>query len=511
MRKFQRLFVVFAHPSPVLVWSATAIGLLIQFAVFSAIALDSYQSTLKSSFEAAENIATLVDQDIARNIELYDLSLQAVAEAVEDPELMALPPRLRQIALFDRTASAPGLGAMVVLDKDGTIILDSLRSPVRAGNFADREYFQFQRDTPHPDGFYISRPFEARLQQRIWSVSISRRLNAPDGSFAGIVSGTLKFDFLKHRLASIALGKNGNANLLRDDGVVLVQSTPGNRTVGADWSRATLFKLLRENATGTFSSDSGVADHVPRLYAYRRVANLPLVVIAGVARSEVLAPWWSKTSLIAGIFAAMAASVIVLVAMFNRELRRRITAEKGQAALARQDRLSKLANRLGFDEALSTEWRRAARSLQPLSLLMIDVDQFKEFNDHYGHPEGDKVLTAIGGAIGGAIRRPGDIAARYGGEEFAVLLPNTSADGAMRIAETIRKSVLAAAVPHDYSSHRYVTVSIGAATIFPGSGVEAKTLVENADRALYTAKAGGRNKACFDNVAMISEAVRFRA
>ena len=142
---------------------------------------------------------------------------------------------------------------------------------------------------------------------------------------------------------------------------------------------------------------------------------------------------------------------------------------------------------------------------------MIDVDQFKGFNDHYGHPEGDKVLTTIGGAIGGAVRRPGDIAARYGGEEFAVLLPDTGADGAMRVAETIRKDVLATAVPHDYSSHRYVTVSIGVATIVPGNDGEAKTLVENADRALYAAKAGGRNKVCFDNVAMISEAVQFRA
>jgi diguanylate cyclase (GGDEF)-like protein len=511
MKKFKRLFSVFAHPSPVLVWSATAIGLLIQLAVFGAIALDSYRSTLNSSFEAAENIATLVDQDIARNIELYDLSLQAVAEAVEDPELMALPPRLRQIALFDRTTSAPGLGAMVVLDKAGTITLDSWQSPARPGNFGDREYFKFQRDTPHPGGFYISRPFEARLQQLIWSVSISRRLNAPDGSFAGIVSGTLKLDFLKQRLASIALGKNGVATLLRDDGVVLVQSTVGDRTVGADWSRATLFQRLRKSPVGTFSSDSNAVDHVPRLYAYRRVGELPLVVIAGIARSEVLAPWWLKTGLIAAVFAAMAASVIVLVALFNRELRRRIAAEKGQAALARQDRLSQLSNRLGFDEALSLAWRRAGRDHQPLSLLMIDVDQFKGFNDHYGHPEGDKVLTAIGGAIGGAVRRPGDIAARYGGEEFAVLLPNTGADGAMRIAENIRKNIFAAAVPHEYSSHRFVTVSIGAATIVPAKGVMEKTLIENADRALYAAKASGRNKVCVDNVAAITDAVRFSA
>jgi diguanylate cyclase (GGDEF)-like protein len=207
----------------------------------------------------------------------------------------------------------------------------------------------------------------------------------------------------------------------------------------------------------------------------------------------------------------MAASVIVLVAMFNRELRLRIAAERGQAALARQDRLSQLANRLGFDEALATEWRRAARGHEPLSLLMIDVDQFKAFNDRYGHPEGDKVLTAIGGGIGGAVRRPGDIAARYGGEEFTVLLPHTAANGAMCIAETIRKAVFAMAVPHERSEHGRVTVSIGVATILPGNGIAAQTLVENADRALYAAKGSGRNKVCFDNVALISEAAQICA
>jgi diguanylate cyclase (GGDEF)-like protein len=191
--------------------------------------------------------------------------------------------------------------------------------------------------------------------------------------------------------------------------------------------------------------------------------------------------------------------------MFNRELRRRIAAERGQAALARQDRLSQLANRLGFDEALALSWRRAVREGQPLSLLMIDVDHFKKFNDCYGHPEGDKVLAAIGGAIGGAIRRPGDLAARYGGEEFAVLLPNTGSEGAIRIAETIRKTVLAAAMQHERSNHRFVTVSVGGATMMPATGTAERTLVENADRALYVAKANGRNQACFDNVALMSK------
>lgn len=504
MRKLKRVYTAIVQPSPVLIWSATAIGLAIQLAVFSAIAFDFYRSTLDNSFKVAENIAALIEQDIARNIELYDLSLQAVAEKINDPEVMALPPRLKQMAVFDRSTTAPGLGAMVVLDKSGTIVLDSLSAVPRGGNFVDREYFEFQRDTPRANSFYISRPFQARLQQSIWSISISRRLTAADGSFVGIVSGTLKLDFLGQRLDSMALGQHGVASLFRDDGTVLVQNIPGNPNVGADWRRAEVFRQASERVSGTFTG-GGAIDGVPRLFAFTRVSGFPLFVVAGIARNEVLAPWWLKIELIAAVFAAMAVSVIVLVAMFNRELRRRIAAEKGQAALARKDSLSQLANRLGFDEALSLAWRRAARDRQPLSLLMIDVDLFKQFNDCYGHPEGDQVLAAIGTAIRGAIGRPGDVAARYGGEEFTVLLPNTDAEGAMKISETIRKDVLALAVAHERSSHLYVTVSVGAATMMPAKGGAERSLVENADRALYTAKANGRNQACFDNVTFMSE------
>ena len=504
MRELKRLFTISLQPSPVLIWTATAIGLLIQCAVFGAIAFEFYRSTLDGSFKVAENIVALIEQDISRNIELYDLSLQAVAEKAHDAEVLALPPRLMQMAVFDNSSAAPGLGAMVVLDKHGTIVLDSLSVKPRIGNFADREYFKFQRDTPHTSGLYISRPFEARLQKGEWSISISRRLNAADGSFAGIASGTLKLDFLQRRLDSMALGAHGIASLYRDDGTVLVQNIPGNPNVGEDWGRLTVFARARESSTGSFAG-GGSVDGVPRLFAYSRVSGFPLLVSVGIGRTDILAPWWLKFNLLAAVFAAMAISVIVLVAMFSRELKRRIAAEEGQAALARRDRLSQLANRLGFDEALALAWRRATRDSRPLSLLMIDVDHFKLFNDSYGHPEGDRVLAAVGFAIRTAARRPDDVAARYGGEEFAVLLPDTNREGALRIAETIRNGVLAAAVPHERSSHGFVTVSIGAATIFPTKDIAAKLLVENADRALYAAKAGGRNTVYFDEVAFIGD------
>jgi diguanylate cyclase (GGDEF)-like protein len=500
MLKLSSLSRTIGQPGPRVIWTATVCGMLVQFIVFAAATFDSYRATIASSFEIAENIAALIVHDIARNIEIYDISLQAVADAVRDPEVMALPPRLKQLAVFDRAATATGLGSMVVLDSDGTIVLDSQQVPPRAGNFADREHFRFQRDTPRLDGFYIGRPFVSRIENNnTWSMAISRRLNADDGSFAGIVSGTLNLDYIHDRMEAAALGKNGTAALLRNDGIVFAQSSVGNPNVGADWSQAAVFKHLVRRASGTFASDNSL-DGSPQLFAYKSVMGFGLVVIASVSRDDVLAPWWAKVWLIAGVFVAMAAGVILLVAMFNRELRRRISAEQGQALLARKDRLSQLANRLGFDEAMDLASRMAARDRQPLSLLMIDVDQFKSFNDHYGHPEGDRVLAAIGNAIGAAVRRPGDVAARYGGEEFAVLLANTDADGALEVAESIRKRVLAMAIRHEFSGYGVVTLSLGVATIVPGKDLSPQMLVSDADRALYAAKAGGRNRVCTDGI-----------
>jgi diguanylate cyclase (GGDEF)-like protein len=132
-----------------------------------------------------------------------------------------------------------------------------------------------------------------------------------------------------------------------------------------------------------------------------------------------------------------------------------------------------------------------------MSLLMIDVDHFKSFNDTYGHQGGDRVLRAIAGVIRDSIRRPDDLAARYGGEEFAVVLPNTDSRGAEQVAVTIRDGVCALKIGHGGSEHNVVTVSIGLSTAMPCSGTtKPLLLVREADAALYQAKDKGRNSIC---------------
>ncbi|MGK7931045.1 MAG: diguanylate cyclase [Microcystaceae cyanobacterium] len=165
--------------------------------------------------------------------------------------------------------------------------------------------------------------------------------------------------------------------------------------------------------------------------------------------------------------------------------------------LSYQDSLTQIANRLLFDEYLTKEWQRLMRSQDYLSLILCDVDHFKLFNDNYGHPAGDSCLHDVAQMMKRCVRRPSDLVARYGGEEFAVILPNTPVEGAMCVAEEIRKRVRALGIPHAHSAHQYVTLSLGVATLIPTSVVSPEALIMAADEALYKAKATGRDQVCF--------------
>lgn len=163
--------------------------------------------------------------------------------------------------------------------------------------------------------------------------------------------------------------------------------------------------------------------------------------------------------------------------------------------IATLDGLTHIANRRRFDVVLQQEWRRCLRERMPMSLLMLDVDDFKAFNDEYGHQAGDEVLVRIAKVCDAAMKRSTDTAARYGGEEFAVILANTDADGAMRVAEAIAQGVRDLAIAHRRATAvPIVTVSIGVATVMPDVRESAEGLIGAADHALYAAKRAGRNR-----------------
>jgi len=192
-------------------------------------------------------------------------------------------------------------------------------------------------------------------------------------------------------------------------------------------------------------------------------------------------------------------AMIVIVGVLKRQVDMRTQelemANEQLRLLSNLDGLTGISNRRYFEETLVQEWKRSFRDKAPISLLMIDIDFFKNYNDTYGHQAGDECLRQITDAFAHRVRRPGDFAARYGGEEFVVLLSNTPIKGAVKVGEDIRQLVENLRIPHKTSAvSEYVTTSIGIVSVIPQTFNDPTSFVRKADIALYRAKRGGRNK-----------------
>ena len=175
--------------------------------------------------------------------------------------------------------------------------------------------------------------------------------------------------------------------------------------------------------------------------------------------------------------------------------RRLDEANKELTRLSSVDGLTGISNRRQFDESLAREWARSLRSAAPLSLLMCDVDYFKQYNDLYGHQAGDECLIAVARVLQSRVKRPADVAARYGGEEFAIVLPDTDKDGAISVAETVREGIAELKMRHEGAKIGMLSISIGVASVIATrEGSAAEMLLAAADTALYAAKQKGRNR-----------------
>lgn len=182
------------------------------------------------------------------------------------------------------------------------------------------------------------------------------------------------------------------------------------------------------------------------------------------------------------------------IVISHHDITQRKLAEEKAEALARTDGLVGIPNRTHLDEFLDREWKRAMRTGRKLSVLLLDIDAFKPFNDHYGHAAGDGCLQRVGVAVDALHRRETDLVARYGGEEFVIVLAESDADQAAACAERVLETVRELKIVHEYSTAApVVTVSIGVATMVPAAGSGESAILEAADAALYEAKAAGRD------------------
>jgi len=228
------------------------------------------------------------------------------------------------------------------------------------------------------------------------------------------------------------------------------------------------------------------------LKSYETTRDIPVIFITGLGSNED-----EEKGLASGavdyITKPFSAEVIRFRVQNQIRIINQIRAVEG---LSMTDQLTGIPNRRSFDQQLNKEWRRAAREKTSIGILMMDVDRFKIYNDTYGHQQGDAALQAVATTLAKSLRRPADFAARWGGEEFAVLLPVTDIEGALNIAELIRKNIEATIILCADGTQANVTASIGANVQTPAQNDSMDEFIYNADKALYTAKETGRNRVC---------------
>jgi diguanylate cyclase (GGDEF)-like protein len=326
---------------------------------------------------------------------------------------------------------------------------------------------------------------------------------------------TLKVNFFERIYDELDIGKTGTVLLALDDGTVVYRRPFDEKLIGTNLANGSVFKAIKQQAAGSEFMVARI-DNIERLYSYRRVDDFAFVIAVGQTRDELLGPW-KRFSILIG---AAVLAITALFAVFARKLIRQFIIRDrldqklraysydlrrdnlGLHEMAHTDTLTRLANRRRFDEVLAHELARAARGNTPLALILLDIDYFKKFNDHYGHPAGDACLQAVGRLLAGQVNRNDDLAARYGGEEFAVILPHTDLAGASAVAERMRGEIMALGMPHQESPFGVVTASLGVAALV--TPLDAQDLIARADRQLYQAKHLGRNRVCGDDAAPAS-------
>lgn len=474
-------------------FTAAMAGTLVSIClIFASLMRDAHREVGHSAALSTANLASSLAHDVERSADVLDRGLQAALQAWNDARVQALPADLRDLILFDNAAKAPGFGAVLVLDRTGAIRASSRPALLSVHLAGNRDYFLVHEQNSDV-GLFVSRPFISQISHQ-WVIALSRRINNPDGSFGGVVVGTLQLAYLDTLYNSVDLGQDGAAALLRLDGTIVTR-VPFNdgdarRNVHA---LEDTFNPMRALKTGSVIAPSPI-DGRNRIISFHRVGNLPLIQDVEMAVDDAYASWWDKALVLGLVLFALCTVCLTLQILLSKELVRRTAAEAELERLASTDPLTRLANRRHFEEALAREWARAVRSGLDLAVLMIDADFFKFYNDRFGHPAGDDLLKRVAECIRTSVHRPTDLPCRIGGEEFAVVLPDTDEAGALAVAETIRSSVEGLGAAHPLSPFGIVTVSIGVASRRPRRNQMSEEAVSAADLALYRAKDEGRNR-----------------
>jgi diguanylate cyclase (GGDEF)-like protein len=440
-------------------------------------------------------------------------------------------------------SNLPWIRSVMIVGSDGRIQCSTTNMYVGV-DLSDRPYLKKARQTRDFafSDFVLARPTNTPMIMAAYPVS------AISSDADSVILAGINLDWLSKIMTNLG-GRTGVSSVLVDSsGIVLAAPTEQASLIGKPLDSVPLLSAIAHKTlvSGTESGSIGfaAADGSKRLVNFAQIPGTQSRLIVSIDEARVTAAinhdirtaylqlgfvclfvllgalWGAEKLIIRPIemmtgmakrfgegdssarvasgrlpseFVPLARAFNAMAAQLSQRERELVATNDRLTVIASIDMLSGLANRRGFQSRLDFEWMKAQQYDSELSLLMIDVDHFKLYNDTYGHPEGDACLTRLGETLAGIAADTFGFAGRYGGEEFCLLLPNTDAARALEIGETVRATVQSLGIPHATSSHQSVTVSIGVAGTLPSDSHNPGELIEAADAALYAAKHRGRN------------------
>lgn len=454
---------------------------------------------LEQAQVASQNLTRAMAQQAEDTFMKADLVLSSLADWIQaDGYGAAQVPRLQR-TFARRVAALNQLHGIFLFDRQGQWVVTSFEDLPRGKGVADRDYFKFHQQNISSQA-HIGPAIRSR-ENGEWIIPLSKRVNDKDGKFLGVLMAGIKMSYFDQFFKSFSIDDNGSMFLAMADGTLLARRPFVEAQIGSSLAQGEIFQKWLPGAPSGNAMVSSVVDGVMRLHGYRQLDAYPLVVSAASSQTAILKRWSDtafQSSMIVGLV-VLGVSLFGWVFIHQVRNGERIEADLRAAQetlelIATHDSLTGLANRRLFERALDIEFGRGARQASPLSLIMLDIDFFKRYNDTYGHVVGDHCLAEVAGAVKACCQRKADLAVRYGGEEFAVLLPDTDLRGAKIIAEEIRHKVMGKNITHSESSTGYVTVSLGCYSFVPNGRDSIEVFIGRADAALYQAKHSGRNR-----------------
>jgi diguanylate cyclase (GGDEF)-like protein len=487
--------------------------LFVVLACLALVGLDSWRTwqaredLLKEAAVDTSNMAQALAQHADQTYHEADLALQVLLEHVAEDGLGERSLQRIGRQLMAQINELPQLHGLFMYDETGRWLVSSQRTLLTQYNNADRAYFIYHKQ--HNDMLpYVGAPVQSRSTGD-WIFTISRRVNKPDGSFGGVVLATLSLNYFKNYYQSFNVGRRGAILFALNNGTTLIRRTVDTATTNKSLADVPIFRdYAAKTESGTVELVA-VSDGELRINSYVHLRRYPMFMTVAVSKDEVLTNWRHDAYMrtigvlfLAGVLATMGRRMVRQVKSQVRSEYEAVSARTKSdqlnatlVQLAMHDGLTGLPNRRHFDRTVAAELARQGKEKGALSLIMIDVDHFKLYNDIYGHTKGDECLKAVARAIGASRKRSRDLAARYGGEEFALVLPDCDIHGAMSLAYSVRQAVTDLHLPHSGAKSGHVTISVGVASLHPVQENDSVlALIEHADQALYQAKQSGRDR-----------------